>query len=154
MDQHAVANLFNDKPLLTTNIFVIGDKDVGKSTLTNEVLKILKFDLRQQKVENLENDVLYSKYEKNNFVYNFFEIENLVFFEKSVDLFLKCTRNFTIFLYNNLSISIQDKIIKTVQSLKNFNFYSEFHLIKRNSTIDLNHLDKNFADFLGNKLKY
>jgi hypothetical protein len=152
MDQHAVVNLLFNEPLLTTNIFVLGEKDVGNTTMINEVQKILKFDLRHISVEKLENDFFYSKIEKNNLIYNFFELENFLFFEKSVDLIQKCRRNFVIFLYNNLSISVQDRIMKIVQSQKNLEFISEFHIYKRNSGLDLNRLDKNFADFLGKKL--
>ena len=107
-----LANLLCNSTQITTNIFVLGGKNVGKTTLITEVQNFLNLNLRKQRLDEFENDVYSNKFDRSNLVYNFYEVKNIVLFKQFDKNFLNCSRNIVIVVYEILNDRTEEFILK------------------------------------------
>ena len=144
-----LANLLCNSTQITTNIFVLGGKNVGKTTLITEVQNFLNLNLRKQRLDEFENDVYSNKFDRSNLVYNFYEVKNIVLFKQFDKNFLNCSRNIVIVVYEILNDRTEEFILKIKEIINDYYILCDIHMIKMRNCNDEIKVNLKFAEFSG-----
>ena len=144
-----LANLLCNSTQITTNIFVLGGKNVGKTTLITEVQNFLNLNLRKQRLDEFENDVYSNKFDRSNLVYNFYEVKNIDLFKQFDKNFLNCSRNIVIVVYEILNDRTEEFILKIKEIINDYYILCDIHMIKMRNCNDEIKVNLKFAEFSG-----
>ena len=144
-----LANLLCNSTQITTNIFVLGGKNVGKTTLITEVQNFLNLNLRKQRLDEFENDVYSNKFDRSNLVYNFYEVKNIVLFKQFDKNFLNCSRNIVIVVYEILNDRTEEFILKIKEIINDYYILCDINIIKMRNCNDEIKVNLKFAEFSG-----
>ena len=144
-----LGKLLTNNTQLTCNIFVLGGKNVGKTTLISEVQNFYNLTFTKQRLDEFGNDVFSFTNDKSNFVYNFFEVKNITLFKLLHQYLKNCLRNIVIFIYEFQNIEAEDFILQIKEILNNYWIQTEFHFMNKRDGSD-DEIDNNNEFFSGN----
>ena len=152
MDIKTIQELLTNHSSKLSNIFVLGEKNVGKTQFVKKFSNFTKFNHSILKLNLNDNDIYsYETGKKNIEHVNIIEIKNIQFFQDYQNLLKNNKNNTILILYENLK-STKDYVTKIAELSTEHGIFTKLFLVRTKCELNYqksSNSDEQFSRSLG-----